>query len=197
MRGKVSLLVVAGLAATSVLAAPPASAQAPVLQDSVTATGDATLPGGGGFFSIQLQARSGPSGETPTGSASFRLGGPDGLLVSGEVSCLRVNGHVATLKFRDAAFGDIAVDLTDNAGTGLSDTMDSIPAPGDPTTCSPFPSPILLAEFTAGGVEVVDANPSPTSKDQCKNGGWRNYGTTFKNQGQCVTFVERRANPAP
>ncbi len=28
----------------------------------------------------------------------------------------------------------------------------------------------------------------PTSKDQCKNGGWRNFGV-FKNQGDCVSFV--------
>jgi hypothetical protein len=28
----------------------------------------------------------------------------------------------------------------------------------------------------------------PTSKDQCKNGGWRTYGV-FKNQGDCVSFV--------
>jgi hypothetical protein len=30
----------------------------------------------------------------------------------------------------------------------------------------------------------------PTSKDQCMNGGWRDYGSTFKNQGQCIAFVE-------
>ncbi len=35
---------------------------------------------------------------------------------------------------------------------------------------------------------VTDAQPFPTSKDQCKNGGWRNY-SGFKNQGQCVSFV--------
>jgi HD-GYP domain-containing protein (c-di-GMP phosphodiesterase class II) len=29
----------------------------------------------------------------------------------------------------------------------------------------------------------------PTNKDQCKNGGWAQYG--FPNQGQCVAFVER------
>jgi hypothetical protein len=29
----------------------------------------------------------------------------------------------------------------------------------------------------------------PTSKDQCKNGGWETFGNTFKNQGQCVSFV--------
>ena len=31
--------------------------------------------------------------------------------------------------------------------------------------------------------------PLPTSKAQCKNGGWKNFGTTFKNQGDCVSFV--------
>jgi hypothetical protein len=33
----------------------------------------------------------------------------------------------------------------------------------------------------------------PTSKDQCKNGGWRNF-PQFKNQGDCVSFVAE--NPA-
>jgi DNA-binding beta-propeller fold protein YncE len=28
----------------------------------------------------------------------------------------------------------------------------------------------------------------PTSKEQCKNGGWRNF-PQFKNQGQCIAFV--------
>jgi hypothetical protein len=32
--------------------------------------------------------------------------------------------------------------------------------------------------------------PLPTSKEQCKNGGWKKFGTKFKNQGQCVKFVE-------
>lgn len=31
--------------------------------------------------------------------------------------------------------------------------------------------------------------PMPTNKDQCKNNGWKNYGTKFKNQGDCVSFV--------
>jgi hypothetical protein len=36
---------------------------------------------------------------------------------------------------------------------------------------------------------VTDAQPPlPTSKDQCKKGGWRTYGI-FKNQGDCVSFV--------
>jgi streptogramin lyase len=33
------------------------------------------------------------------------------------------------------------------------------------------------------------ASPAPTSKNQCKHGGWRQFG--FSNQGQCVAFVQR------
>jgi hypothetical protein len=29
----------------------------------------------------------------------------------------------------------------------------------------------------------------PADKDECKDDGWRNFGTTFKNQGDCVSFV--------
>jgi hypothetical protein len=35
---------------------------------------------------------------------------------------------------------------------------------------------------------VVDAPPLPTTRDDCKNGGWKTYGV-FKNQGDCVSFV--------
>jgi hypothetical protein len=49
----------------------------------------------------------------------------------------------------------------------------------------------------AGGSAAIDTtgNPLvqisytavPTSKDQCKNGGWQQFG--FTNQGQCIRFV--------
>ncbi len=35
----------------------------------------------------------------------------------------------------------------------------------------------------------------PTSKDQCKGGGWRTFAGMFKNQGQCVAFVQRGPKP--
>jgi hypothetical protein len=61
-----------------------------------------------------------------------------------------------------------------------------------PTSCPPPPT---VDENTdgAGNVTVIDAQSSPTSKDQCKNGGWRIYGTTFANQGDCVSFVATAA----
>jgi len=38
-------------------------------------------------------------------------------------------------------------------------------------------------------VSVINENTNPTSKDQCKDGGWMNY-PRFKNQGQCVAHVD-------
>jgi hypothetical protein len=43
----------------------------------------------------------------------------------------------------------------------------------------------------AGDITVTDVQPLPTSKDQCKNGGWRSYGV-FKNQGDCVSFTSSK-----
>ena len=31
--------------------------------------------------------------------------------------------------------------------------------------------------------------PVPTDINQCKKGGWQNYDGTFKNQGDCVSYV--------
>ena len=39
--------------------------------------------------------------------------------------------------------------------------------------------------------------PRPTSADQCKNGGWQNYGGIFKNQGDCVSFVATNGKNPP
>jgi hypothetical protein len=41
-----------------------------------------------------------------------------------------------------------------------------------------------------GQVTITYTVSVPTSKDQCKKDGWKNYGPMFKNQGQCVSFVE-------
>lgn len=38
--------------------------------------------------------------------------------------------------------------------------------------------------------DVVTFDDQPTSKDQCKNGGWMSFtDPTFKNQGDCVSYV--------
>jgi aspartate/tyrosine/aromatic aminotransferase len=42
---------------------------------------------------------------------------------------------------------------------------------------------------TGAASVTVTYTAVPTSKEQCKDGGWKNFGTMFKNQGQCVKFV--------
>ena len=37
----------------------------------------------------------------------------------------------------------------------------------------------------------------PTTTDECKDDGWRNYGYTFKNQGDCESFVVTDGKNAP
>lgn len=39
--------------------------------------------------------------------------------------------------------------------------------------------------------------PTPTSKKQCKHAGWTNFGSRFKNQGDCVSFVATRGKNPP
>ena len=41
---------------------------------------------------------------------------------------------------------------------------------------------------SSNGVSLI----VPTSKDQCKDGGWQNY-PQFKNQGECASYVEHNA----
>jgi hypothetical protein len=47
-----------------------------------------------------------------------------------------------------------------------------------------------LSNITFNGQLQVPAAATPTSKDQCKNGGWKTFtDPAFKNQGDCVSFV--------
>ena len=67
-----------------------------------------------------------------------------------------------------------------------------------------FPTTAGAAQTTLAGVSdprfpdafVVKIAPLPTSRDQCKNGGWRIFGV-FKNQGDCVSFVASKGKNPP
>jgi hypothetical protein len=72
-------------------------------------------------------------------------------------------------------------DQTDSDGDGAGNACDSdddndgVPDSGD--DCSTVPG------------DAQNGCPLPTDAAQCKNGGWKNYGTSFKNQGDCVSYV--------
>ena len=65
------------------------------------------------------------------------------------------------------------------------------PDPVDPvvTGWTDFGTEFGSYRIALTGTRPCPAPTLPTTKDQCKNGRWRNYGDRFKNQGACVSFV--------
>jgi hypothetical protein len=162
----------------------------PPTQDTVVLTGGPTFVGDPAFPTISvsaLSATSGPSGENPSGHGTVTSRGV-GTLFSGPVTCLAVRGSTATINFEDQVTELAGTIFTVQVTDGQPDTF-GLALPGRaPTDCSP--SPFREAPILTGDITVVDAEPLPlTSKDQCKEGGWEQFG--FKNQGQCVAFVQR------
>jgi len=55
-----------------------------------------------------------------------------------------------------------------------------------------------LSNITVNGqLQVPETTSTPTSKDDCKNGGWKNFTPAFKNQGDCVSFVATKGKNGP
>jgi hypothetical protein len=157
---------------TALLFCLPAAAAGQVAPgDSVTGSGTFT---DSNAFSFDVH--SGPSGENPTGTAGL------GFFAPGAVTCLHVEGNTAIMQVNTPTFSfPVTIKVTD----GTPDRVESAPAGGDP--CGGGVG-IVFQIVASGDIVVTDAQPFPTSKDQCKNGGWQTFGV-FKNQGDCVSFV--------
>jgi hypothetical protein len=183
------------LAAAFVAFPASSGAQAPS-GDSVVGSGTAADPSI--LANFDLDAHSGPSGENPTGTASFAAVGFPDLRVAGRVTCLSVAGNRAVVgidnSLGNSAFGpSVFFDVTD----GTTDLLGVVFSSGPPATVCPVPgiqpSP---NHVLSGNIVVTDAEPFPASKDQCKNGGWQTY-DVFKNQGDCVSWVATHGNNPP
>ncbi len=48
---------------------------------------------------------------------------------------------------------------------------------------------LFFFNASVDNVAIESVRLLPTSKDQCKKGGWKSFGSVFKNQGDCVSFV--------
>jgi hypothetical protein len=198
-RSRRQLQLVLGLALGALALAPSASASVPLDTVTVTGSGVFASPDIASISNIDINAQSGTSGQNPSGSVQFTVAGS--IPVSGPVTCLSVTGPdngggtltaptTAILGFDDQTFLRTiqTYEIVDNGGNG-ADTMTLVALGRAPTDCSPA-SPIgAQLTLTNGRVVVFDAPLVPTSKEQCKNGGWQNF-PQFQNQGECVSFVE-------
>jgi hypothetical protein len=191
----------------------PSADQDYVVSLSATGAGDAVTSDGASFaptsVELRLAAHSGPSGENPGGTINYGWGVPsEGVHFSGIVTCVSVAGNKAVI----GGFGTLVVDDRFDppfvSRTGLFvEVVDNGPFveldPGGQWTFGPDQAGLLLAGPTPprdcagvslgldgvhGDIVVHDAQRLPTSKNQCKKGGWQTFGV-FKNQGDCVSFV--------
>ncbi len=137
--------------------------------------------------------QSGPSGENPTGQVT--LADLDPSVTCLAVHTLATNPPVAsaTMNLQTSGGGLVTLQVDDGNPEGIPDFISAISASTrSPSDCSPLSlsSANLKGFVLSGDIDIVDAPPAPASREQCKDGGWRGF-PAFKNQGQCVAFVER------
>src|SRR5215213_7764503 len=180
MRRRLILAVAAG----AVAFASPAAAQVPA-GDSVIGSGTARFVSpdlAGLTVPFSIDVRSGPSGEDPVGSLQL-------LIAFDDPTCLAIRsggGQVAdeaVINFRNTLTGARVLVRIAGGTSGPRQIWRST-ASSD-SDCS-FVPPVSIAEVIEGGISIVDAQPQPTTQDQCGNGGWSNF-PGFKNQGDCVS----------
>ena len=119
-----------------------------------------------------------------------------------QVTCLQVTGNRAVIGGRPSGVNppvQVYLLVVDEPGDAQDRILHQFFSPNDPLT------PATCAEFDAqtagitpppalsGSVVVTDAQPFPSSKDQCMNGGWHSF-PGFKNEGDCVSFVATGKN---
>ena len=75
--------------------------------------------------------------------------------------------------------------------TSLSMTTPTrTPTTPPPGVSTPTRTPTAAVTVTTTPVGTPAPGGAPTSVDQCKDGGWRNFtNPRFKNQGDCVSYV--------
>ena len=151
-------------------------------------------PGGGTITSFSFESIAANTGQTLDFLVLRLTGTPNSYTVVGKTGLVTLAGtgletFTANIPVQS---GDIlGFWLGSNfpncirVGGGYIQTND--PTPVDPSVGDTHSFP------TNGLVNLnLSANlvTGPTSKAQCKNGGWKNFGSMFKNQGSCVTLFD-------
>jgi hypothetical protein len=155
----------------------------------------------GSFNAVSDPSGANTRGQVDVGFAS-RFGSP--VQVTGTAVCLSITGNRAVIGFvgtktgpsggPNRAIGEIVA--VDN-GPDIADS-DTVAVYYDETATG-TPNCSTLGTQRLGPVRAdvtVHAAAMPTTKQQCKKGGWRSFGV-FKNQGDCVSFVATKGKNPP
>jgi hypothetical protein len=171
------------------------STTAPVDAATEQVTGTATTSGGNGITTTDFVYSS--PGVLGSGTMHFDFTitfEPPGITTEGTGILTRSDG--ATLSGTETSTVDLSttpfpvvIQFTVTSGTGAL-----AGASGEIVFTGTSRGPGQVGDvFTMTGT-LTTPPPVPTDKDQCKNGGWQNLaddlGQPFRNQGQCVSFVE-------
>src|SRR5215213_1858572 len=186
--------LILAVAAGAVAFASPAAAQVPA-GDSVIGSGTArfiTPDLAGLTVPFSIDVRSGPNGENPTGSMQL-------FIAFDNPTCLAIRsggGQVAdeaAINLRNTLTGArVIVRIT---GGTSGPRVIALSSASSPIDCSFVPAQ-SAAEVIEGDIRIVDAPPLPTSRGQCKTGGWRSFGV-FRNQGEGIACVARAGGRTP
>ena len=135
------------------------------------------------------------AGSCPNSSTGGTLGGADTQVTNGPFGDIRGQAFATSLSSTvaagsGAAIGSCGSDVVRSVfarGTlrrppGLS-WSEAIP-PVWVSTSGILPNPNNLTMYLNAFAASV-----PTNADQCKNGGWATYRPAFKNQGDCIQYV--------
>lgn len=171
------------------------STAAPVGAVTEPVTGTATTSGGNGFTTTDFVYSS--PGILGSGTMHFDfvlIPAPPGLRTEGTGVLTRSDGamltgtETSTVDLTTTPF-PVVIHFTVSSGTGAL-----AGAAGEIVLTGTSRGPGAVGDvFTITGT-LTTPPPVPTDKNQCKDGGWQdladNQGQPFRNQGQCVSFVE-------
>jgi len=155
--------------------------------------------GGGTITSFSFQSTSASTGEEldflvlrQTSGSNYAVVGNTGVVTLKGTGLETFSANISVVGGDILGFWSPSEGIDDCLAPGTSRLLANFnirsdPDPGDVLDMPPFTH--LDINESANFVPAVSLPPPPTSKQQCKHGGWKNFGSRFKNQGQCMRFV--------
>jgi hypothetical protein len=202
---------VAGIGAVEAHAATPSLAGETFSSPTTGGSVSGTCPNPGkGNLSFSANGRAdGPYPGTFNEIGSFSLTGGSLSAFSSTFTVRNTAGTVTVTGSKSLTIGTMASCVVNPDGTidlELGTGMGTIDATYTATIDGTFPDTgttrVQLTAFE-GDLSLVEnfnspsPTPIPSSIAQCTNRGWLDFGTLFKNQGDCVSFVTTRGKNPP